>query len=71
MRKDDPRISVRFGSAAELEAVERAARVAGVATGALVRECAVRWGPVFAAERAAARVGGRPVAKLRRRRSGS
>lgn len=48
-RADDPRIYVRC-SPAEFEAIERAAKVAGVATGALVRDCALRWGPVLAAE---------------------
>lgn len=60
------RISVRF-SPEEMAAVERAARVAGVATGALVRQCAVRWGAHLAGELAASRVSGMPVGKMRRR----
>lgn len=62
----EPRISVRF-SAEELEAVERAARVAGVATGALVRECAVNYCALVAANRRADRAAGREVRKLRAR----
>lgn len=48
-RTYEPRISVRF-TEAEFVAVERAAKVAGVATGALVRQCALRWGAVLAAD---------------------
>lgn len=47
-RADDPRIYVRC-KPGEFEAIERAARVAGVSNGSLVRECALRWGPVLAA----------------------
>jgi uncharacterized protein (DUF1778 family) len=48
-RADEPRITFRC-SVGEREAIDRAARVAGVATGALARECALRWGAVLAAE---------------------
>jgi hypothetical protein len=48
-RADESRFTVRC-SHEEREAIDRAARVAGVATGALARECALRWGPVLAAE---------------------
>jgi hypothetical protein len=47
-RADERRITVRL-SHGEFEAIERAARVAGVANGALLRECGLRWGPVLAA----------------------
>lgn len=48
-RADESRFTVRC-SHAEREAIDRAARVAGVATGALARECVLRWGPVLAAD---------------------
>lgn len=48
MASRDERLSVRF-SPAELAHVQRAARTAGVADAALVRECALRWGAVLAA----------------------
>jgi hypothetical protein len=54
---------VRFASPEELEAVERAARVAGVATGALIRVCALRYAAAVAARIA---VEGKP-ARMRRR----
>ena len=48
-RADESRFTVRC-SHEEREMIDRAARVAGVATGALARECVLRWGPVLAAE---------------------
>lgn len=56
MPPDPLRRSVRFKSDHELGIVERSAAIAGVAVGALIRECALRWGPVLAAEAAAGRV---------------
>lgn len=48
-RADESRFTVRC-SHAEREAIDRCAMVAGVATGALARECVLRWGPVLAAD---------------------
>lgn len=67
-KQGEPRLTLRF-SHEDWEAVERAARVAGVPTGTLVRECAVRWGAVWAANLRAAQVSGE--APKMRRRSGS
>lgn len=45
----DPRVVIRL-SVGDLAVVEAAAEAAGVATGALVRECAVRFAGVVARE---------------------
>lgn len=47
--------------------IERAATVAGVSTGALIRFCAVNWCAFVAAERAAARARGESPPSLRAR----
>lgn len=62
------RITLRL-SPTELEQIARAARVAGVETGGLVREVTLRWCAFWAAERCASRVNGEPVPM--RRRTGS
>lgn len=49
----------------EHEDLERMARVADVPVGALLRETTLAFGPVWVANRAADRVAGRPVKKLR------
>jgi hypothetical protein len=48
-RADEPRVYVRL-SRREYEDIARAADVAGVAVGALVRVCAVNWCAYVAAE---------------------
>lgn len=60
---DGLRVTVRFRSREELEAIERAAKVAGIGNGALLRECGLRWG----ASLAAAIRSGDPRAELPRR----
>lgn len=65
-RADEPRVTIRF-SAEEWADVERAASAAGVATGALVRWCAVMGCAYWAAEMAAARVRGETLPVGRRR----
>lgn len=62
----DPRTSVRFAPD-EWADVQRAATVAGVSTGALIRFCAVNWCAKVAADRAAARVSGEALPPLRTR----
>lgn len=64
-RADETRVSVRM-SWPEREAIQRAARVAGISDGALLRECGLRWGPVLAA---AISTGDERVAMPRRRRN--
>lgn len=54
MPSDPNRVSVRF-SETEMADVERAARVAGVPVGAMVRICAVNWCAFVAAEKAVGR----------------
>jgi len=65
-RADEPRVYVRL-SEREYEDVKRAADVAGVAVGALVRVCAVNWCAFVAAEMAT----GRRFGKMRRAGGGS
>jgi len=65
-RADEPRVYVRL-SQREYEDVKRAADVAGVAVGALVRVCAVNWCAFVAAEMTT----GRRFGKMRRAGGGS
>lgn len=64
------RIYVRCGNPEDRVALERMARVGGVSVAALLRETALCFGPVWVANRAADRVAGRPVKRVRRRNGG-
>lgn len=51
----------------DVEALERMARVGGVPVPALLRETTLGYGPVWVANRAADRVAGREVKRVRAR----
>jgi hypothetical protein len=51
--------------------LERMARVGGVPVAALLRETTLGYGPVWVANRAADRVAGRPLKRVRARNGGA
>lgn len=63
------RVYVRCNPA-QMESLERMARVGGVTVAALLRETTLGFGPVWVANRAADRVAGRPVVRVRRPNGG-
>lgn len=66
---NDRRYTVR-ANAADAEALERMARVGNVSVGSLLREVTLGFAPVWVANRAADRVSGRPVKRVRKRNGG-
>jgi hypothetical protein len=60
------RIYVRAGDE-DRERLERMARIADVPVASLLRETTLDFGPVWVANRAADRMAGRPVKRVRRR----
>lgn len=61
----EPRVVVRM-SHEDRDILRRYERVSGCAAGAILREVALAYGPVWIANRAADRVAGRPVESVRR-----
>jgi hypothetical protein len=64
-RAGEPRVVVRMSSE-QRDTLRRFERSSGLAAGALLREVALAYGPVWIANRAAARAAGEPVQKVRR-----
>lgn len=65
----EPRVVVRM-SHDQRAVLARYERVSGLAAAAILREVALAFGPVWIANRAADRVAGRPVARVRARNGG-